>query len=548
MRCISMLLLLAVMSAVASAQDTLVSRVNELSTDGDDFGTTLDLAWKGGTDTGTVFLTSFDNNNPSRGTQILKAQIIVSGSGPGVKVRWSAHSVISVIPAKVGGLAKFHSIVRMGVSAGQGRGNNDIGEFNRFPPQGLEITPIEAVNSPQWDSHPFVASTGSIIFFTSRRPGGHGGADIWYSLFDKVNTRWGEPVNAGPAINSPHDEVSPMMAPDHQTLYFSSNRPCGIGGFDVYAVQTDVNVLGLSRNELLSGNCRWKIAFPVPRINTRYDELFYTAVDSALGLFSSNRPRDPQDVTCDMDIYVVTPNPLPPGPYVYRRFRMVSCVDGTPVVCPIQVSNSNLSVQPATIHPDADGTFSIQFPRDGLYYLDPTCLNFFGIEKVVDRHSTPSGEIETLTMTPVNALCGGPDLIPILFGVDSAVVKPEFFEPLRRTAQKIQEFFALAERSGNRTAHVILHGHTDCNNTPSYNDRLALDRANAVFAFIMQFIDSRYQRRISVVTHGERDLKYRTGDRSCEDAVPFQPVEPLTFPEIEDRHEANRRVVMELVP
>lgn len=547
MRWISMLLLV-LMSTVATAQDTLVSRVNELSTDSDDFGTTLDLAWKGGTDTGTVLLTSYDNNYPSRGTRIIRAPIIVNGSGTGVKVQWGAHNVISVVPAKIGGLAKFHSIVRMGVSANPGASGNDIYEFNRFPPQGVEITPIEAVNSPQWDSHPFVASTGAIMFFTSRRPGGHGGADIWYSLFDKVNARWGEPVNAGPSINTVYDEVSPMIAPDHQTLYFSSNRPCGAGGFDVYAIQSDVNLLGLSRNELLGGNCRWKIALPVPRINTRYDELFYTAVDSALGLFSSNRPQNIQDATCDMDIYVVTPNPLPPGPYVYRRYRMVNCVDGTPVVCPIQVSNSNLSVQPATIYPDADGTFSIQFPQDGIYYLDPTCLNFFGIEKVVDKHSTPSGEVEILTMTPVDILCGGPDLLPILFGFDSAVVKPEFFEPLRRTALKIQEFFALAERSGNRTARVILHGHTDCNNTPPYNERLSWNRANAVLAFLMQSIDSRYQRRISIVAHGERDLKHRIGDRFCEDAVPFHPVEPLTFREIEDRHEANRRVVMELVP
>lgn len=548
MRLIPMFLLLVVMHAAATAQDTLVSRVDELSTPADDFGTTLDLAWKGGMDTGTVFFTSYDNDHPSRGTQIIKAQIIVNGSGPGVKIRWGTHGVVASVPAKLGGLAKFHSIVRMGVSGSMGLGSNDIGEFNRFPPQGVEITPIEAVNSPQWDSHPFIASTGAIMFFTSRRPGGYGGADIWYSLFDKVNTKWGEPINAGPAINTRYDDVSPMIAPDHQTLYFSSNRPCGFGGFDVYAVKADVNLLSLSRNELLSGNCRWRIAVPVPRINTRYDEMFYTAVDSALGIFSSNRPQDIQDTECDMDIYVVTPNPVPPSPYVFRRYRMVSCVDSTPVVCPIQVSNSNFSVQPTTIYPDADGTFSIQFPQDGIYYLDPTCLNFFGIEKVVDNHSTPSGEPEILTMTPVDTLCGGVALLPVLFGRDSATVKSEYFDVLRRTAQRIQEFFQLAERRGNRTARVALHGHTDCTNSPSYNDRLALDRANAVLAILMQSIDPRYQRKISIMVHGERDLKYRIGDPVCEDAVPFQVTGPLSWREIEDRHEANRRVVMELIP
>src|SRR3546814_4939813 len=63
-------------------------------------------------------------------------------------------------------------------------------------------------------------------------PGGRGGPDIWYSK-RQADGRWGDPVNAGTAINSAGDELFPNMGLDGN-LYYSSDGFAGLGGLDVY--------------------------------------------------------------------------------------------------------------------------------------------------------------------------------------------------------------------------------------------------------------------------------------------------------------------------
>ena len=72
----------------------------------------------------------------------------------------------------------------------------------------------------------------SICLFSSNREGGQGGYDIYVSLY--IRKRWLPPINLGPAINTPFDEVTPCLAADGRTLYFSSDNTKTIGGFDIF--------------------------------------------------------------------------------------------------------------------------------------------------------------------------------------------------------------------------------------------------------------------------------------------------------------------------
>jgi hypothetical protein len=73
--------------------------------------------------------------------------------------------------------------------------------------------------------------------FSSNRPGGFGGFDIYYSFFR--DGEWSTPVNLGAGINKAFDEYRPIvkeMGPAFRNdqLIFSSDRPSGKGGFDLY--------------------------------------------------------------------------------------------------------------------------------------------------------------------------------------------------------------------------------------------------------------------------------------------------------------------------
>ena len=103
-----------------------------------------------------------------------------------------------------------------------------------------EAGPVQkdvVLSSEADDKCPYIFE--NTLVFASDRPGGYGGYDLYYSLFE--DGTWSAPVNFGPAINSSHDEYRPILFEedvdrDRDMMVFSSNRPGGQGGFDLYFV------------------------------------------------------------------------------------------------------------------------------------------------------------------------------------------------------------------------------------------------------------------------------------------------------------------------
>lgn len=80
-------------------------------------------------------------------------------------------------------------------------------------------------------STPCLSPDGKRLFFASDMPNGFGGSDLYYSLWK--NGYWDEPVNMGPVINSEKNEAYPFINPAGE-FFFSSDRPGGLGGKDIY--------------------------------------------------------------------------------------------------------------------------------------------------------------------------------------------------------------------------------------------------------------------------------------------------------------------------
>lgn len=80
-------------------------------------------------------------------------------------------------------------------------------------------------------AHPSVSVEGNYLYFTSDRPGGMGGMDIWRSR--RIGDDWGDPENLGPLVNTEGDEIFPFIHADG-TLYFASSGHSGFGGLDLY--------------------------------------------------------------------------------------------------------------------------------------------------------------------------------------------------------------------------------------------------------------------------------------------------------------------------
>lgn len=170
-------------------------------------------------------------------------------------------------------------------------GNGDIyySDFatNRF--RDIQKVKTEGVNSEFWDTHCTVSPDGRTMYFASERPEGLGGRDI-YRVVKLPDGSWGKPFNLGPSINSPFDEDSPFMASDNRTLYFASNGPKSMGGFDIM-----VSVIDEDNNWSSPIN----LGYP---LNSTADDLFYTeTIDGRRGYITSTRG----DSKGEKDIYEI---------------------------------------------------------------------------------------------------------------------------------------------------------------------------------------------------------------------------------------------------
>lgn len=92
----------------------------------------------------------------------------------------------------------------------------------------------DVVNSPSQEILPALSKNGMSLYFASDRPGSQGGEDLWVSRRAGKDAPWEAPVNLGAAINTAFNERSPELSRDGHFLFFATNRPGGLGDFDIW--------------------------------------------------------------------------------------------------------------------------------------------------------------------------------------------------------------------------------------------------------------------------------------------------------------------------
>jgi hypothetical protein len=93
------------------------------------------------------------------------------------------------------------------------------------------------INTAVSEIAPTISADGLELYFcdfTAPRAGGLGKSDIWVSKRASKDAEWGPPVNLGPVVNGPDEEITPEISPDGLELYFESSRAGGFGADDLW--------------------------------------------------------------------------------------------------------------------------------------------------------------------------------------------------------------------------------------------------------------------------------------------------------------------------
>lgn len=150
------------------------------------------------------------------------------------------------------------------------------------------------INSNYQEASACFTGDENIFYFSSNRPGGYGGRDL-YRVKRLPTGEWSKPLNLGPMINTPYDEDAPFVHSDGVTLYFASTGHSSIGGFDVFSAK-------------LIGQDEWTVPENLGApVNTVNDDIYFSlSADGTVGYFSSERKGG----FGKQDIYQVTfPDP-----------------------------------------------------------------------------------------------------------------------------------------------------------------------------------------------------------------------------------------------
>ncbi len=313
-----------------------------------------------------------------------------------------------------------------------------------------------------------MSTDGNVIIMTLEKNNGSGNNDLYMSV-RTGDFSWSEPISLGPDINSAYRETNPYLTIDKSTLYFSSNRPGGMGGNDIYySKRINSSWTDWSTPQLLESP-----------INSSSDESQpFFDINSGFLYFTSKRDGS-------SDIF---------------RARLVEPLKETVTVKGkvINPNNEDLieNVKIMKAYANTESYEEIQMSEDGFYSLELPKGSEFDIKAVKDGHISQKSSIGfnkdyvylkdytlDLSLSPMEKGTKI-NLKPIYFKQSRAVILPKSYSALDELALFLKK---------NKNMYIIIEGHTDSQGEEEELIILSEERAQAIKEYLV------YKKRIKPV-------------------------------------------------
>lgn len=257
--------------------------------------------------------------------------------------------------------------------------NENEGDIMVSRLEGDEWGPAEPLNSnintPEyWEGSCSITSDGKYLYFSSERPTGYGGRDIYVS--ELIDGDWGPAQNLGPNINTEYDDDAPFIHPDGITLFFSSKGHMSMGGYDImYSTKDSTGEWSTPQS----------MGFP---LNTPEDDSYYVLNSKGdRGYFSSTRTGS--GGMGSQDIYMVTPGILGDKP-VLAMLKGTVYGDDRPVRATIEFTKQNGSAVSSYTSNNQSGKYLATLGPGSIYHIKVSAENFKSVEEDIDLQKLDS--------------------------------------------------------------------------------------------------------------------------------------------------------------
>ena len=319
-------------------------------------------------------------------------------------------------------------------------------------------------------AHPAVSPDGEWLYFASNMPGGMGGYDIWRVRLTTSGVAGVE--NLGAPINTPGDEMFPTFRPNGD-LYFSSNGHEGMGGLDIYIAKPTQNtelIIENEEQETDSYDIRsqlYTLEHPGYPLNSQGDDFGMTFEGlKNQGYFSSNR-GDGKGWDHIFSFYNPEIVQTVTG-WVYEQ-------DGyeLPAGQVYMVGNDGTNLK---LSVKGDGSFTQQIKAGVDYVFLGTCKGFLNHQEQLRVEPVTESE-EYVLQFPLASITAPVLIDNIFYDFDKATLRPE-------SAEALDQLVTLLEENPNVT--IELSAHCDYKGSADYNKRLSQRRAESVVRYLIE--------------------------------------------------------------